>query len=66
MPGMRRNRGGGEVQASLPQRHLPRPRDYELFRILELERGWILNEESPEHFHVSRCKTERFNIKQVL
>jgi hypothetical protein len=54
------------MQAGLPQRYLPRPRDYELFRILELERGWILNEESPEHFHVSRCETECFNIKQPL
>jgi hypothetical protein len=45
------------MQASLPQRYLPGPGDYELLRILELERGWVLNEESPEHFHASRCET---------
>jgi len=28
----------------------PRPRDYELFGILELERGWLLNEKSPRTF----------------
>src|SRR5947207_8640197 len=44
----------------------PRPRDYELFGILELERGWLLNEKSPRTFHVSRCETKCFNIKQAL